>query len=92
MIKRRERIHCFLFCIKYNDILPEKEEIIHNIFDFLKNLSIFMRMQIFFVVTQSEKSDSEGFKLFKEKFLKFFEKVKKIFPEKVFKFVFGENI
>jgi len=87
-LRQKERIHCFLFCIKYDDILPEKDEVIKEIFDKL----VKFRIKIFFVITQSEKPDSEGFKLFKGKIMNFVEKAKKVLPKNLIDYTFGENI
>lgn len=70
MEKQEEKIHCFLFCIKYEEKLLEDENFINKVFDSLFEL----KEKIFFVVTKSEKSDSEGFKTIKVKILNILEK------------------
>ena len=88
MKNKSEIIHCLLFCIKYDEIQSEDDKSIINIFDFLFGL----KKRIFFVITQSEKTVSERFQLFKGKILNIIEKVKKNYSKNEIDIILGEHI
>lgn len=58
MKRTNEAIHCFLFCIKYEErLFDEKDKEMKNIFDAIFKLKI----KTFFIVTQSEEEDSQHY-------------------------------
>ena len=88
MSQKKEKLHCFLFCINYEENLSEENLIINKIFETLFEINT----RIFFIVTQSEKSDSEGFKQFKGKILNVIEIVKNKYSQKVIDIILGGHI
>ena len=61
-----EVIHCFLFCIKFEERIFDDEDIeMKNLFEALFKFQI----KTFFVITQSEKEDTDEFQRFKENLL-----------------------
>ena len=88
MEKQSQKIHCLLFCIKYEEILSENDKFINKIFDFLFEF----KTKVFFIITQSEKSDSERFKQFKGKILNILEKVKKNHIKILVNEILGQHI
>ncbi len=63
MQKINEIIHCFLFCIKFDErIFDEKDNEMKKVFDIIVKLQI----KTFFIITQSEPSDNYEFERFKE--------------------------
>ena len=88
MKNKKEELHCFLFCINYENNLSEENQIINKIFDSLFQINT----KIFFVVTQSEKPDSEGFKQLKGNILKILEKTKNKYSKNIVDIILGVNI
>ena len=72
--RTNEVIHCFLFCIKYEDrIFDEKDEQMQKIF----NLIFELKIKTFFVVTQSEEKDSDEFIRYRDNIINQFLEIKK---------------
>ena len=90
MKKINEVIHCFLFCIKYEErIFDEKDNDMIKVFDIIIKLQI----KTFFIITQSEKSDTYEFKRFKTNLINGVKQVEKKYKNKdLLKKVFGENL
>jgi hypothetical protein len=58
-----EAIHCFLFCIKFEQrIFDENEDEIKEVFKIIMKLEI----RTFFIITSSEREDTREFQDFKE--------------------------
>ena len=90
MKKINEVIHCFLFCIKYEErIFDEKDNDMIKVFDIIIKLQI----KTFFIITQSEKSDTYEFKRFKTNLINGIKQVEKKYKNKdLLNKVFGENL
>ena len=90
MKKINEVIHCFLFCIKYEErIFDEKDNDMIKVFDIIIKLQI----KTFFIITQSEKSDTNEFKRFKTNLINGIKQVEKKYKNKdLLNKVFGENL
>ena len=85
-----EFIHCFLFCIKFEERIFDAEDTeMKNLFDTLFKLQI----KTFFIITQSEKEDTDEFQRFKKNILKSIKQVENNYKNKdLVNKVFGENI
>ena len=85
-----EFIHCFLFCIKFEErIFDIGDKEMKNLFDTLFKLQI----KTFFIITQSEKEDTDEFQRFKKNLLKSIKNVEKDYKNKdLVNKLFGENI
>ena len=88
MEKNKEKLHCFLFCINYEENLSEENQLINKIFETLFQINT----KIFFIITQSEKSDTEGFKQIKGNIIKILENIKKNYSKNIVESILGENI
>lgn len=88
MKEKKEKLHCFIFCVNYKDNLLEENQLINKIFEALFQINT----KIFFVITQSEKSDSEGFKQLKGNIIEILENIKKKYSKNVIDTVLGEDI
>lgn len=89
MKRTNEAIHCFLFCIKYEDrLFEEKDKEMKNIFDTIFKLKI----KTFFIVTQSEEEDSEDFIRYRDNIINQFLEIKKNYSEDLVRLVFGEDL
>ena len=86
--EKKEKMHIILFCIKYEDSLPENLDYIKSIFDILVEFKI----SVFFVVTQSESPDSKEFKIFKDKLINLFDKIKDNYSKELYNSIFGETL
>ena len=85
-----EEIHCFLFCIKYEQRLSDE-----NDDDMIEVFNSILRLKIrtFIVITNSEKEDTREFKEFKEFIMDNLEKIKEIKNnDKIFNRIFGEDL
>ena len=86
--KVSEVIHCFLFCIKFEErIFDEKDEDMKEIFDSIAKLKI----RTFFIITGSEKEESKKFRNFKKIVINNLTKVKAKYKEDGDK-IFGEDL
>ena len=85
MKNQKDKIHILLFCLKYENILPDKEDYIKSILDIL----IKFNANVFFIVTQSKSCDSKEFKICKDKIINLFNKFKKI---NSFNSIFGQSL
>ena len=89
MERINEVIHCFLFCIKYDErVFSENDENIKKIFDTIFKFNL----KIFFVITQSENEDTEEFNRFKENLINAITDITKNYPSNKVKKIFGEKI
>jgi GTP-binding protein EngB required for normal cell division len=88
MSKNKEKLHCFLFCINYEENLSEENQLINKIFESLFEINT----RIFFIITQSEKPDSEGFKQIKGKILNILGKAKNNYSKEVIDIILGQHI
>ena len=85
--KVNEIIHCFLFCIKFQErIFDEKDSEMKEVFDAIAKLKI----RTFFIITGSEREDSRQFKNFKKIIINNLTKVKKEYEEA--DKIFGEDL
>ena len=87
MNKINEEIHCFIFCINFEEpSFNEKttEKIFNALFKF--------ELKTFFVVTKSEKPETNDFKNLKNNIIETINNIKTKYPENKVKKVFGDNI
>ena len=87
MNKINEEMHCFLFCINYEEPSFD-EKTTENIFNALFKFEL----KTFFVVTKSEKSETNDFKKLKNNIIETINNIKTKYPENKVKKVFGDNI
>ena len=84
-----EVIHCFLFCIKYEErIFDENDEDIKEVFDAIIRLKI----RTFFIITESEKKETREFQDFRKIIVNNLIQVKKKYPEEIFDRIFGKDL
>jgi len=84
-----EVIHCFLFCIKYEErIFDENDEDIKEVFDAIIRLKI----RTFFIITESEKRETREFQDFRKIIVNNLMQVKKKYPEETFDRIFGKDL
>ena len=89
MERLNEVVHCFLFCIKYEErLFSEDDKNIKKIFDTIFKLNI----KIFFVITHSEEEDSLEFNRFKENLINAIRDITKGYQEANVAKIFGEHI
>ena len=85
--KTNEIIHCFLFCIKYEErLFDSNEEETKKIFKILAQF----KLKTFFIITQSEEPDSTEFIRFKENLINEIDQIN--YSEEERKSVFGEDL
>ena len=78
MQKINEIIHCFLFCIKYEKrIFDKNDEEMIKVFKALAQL----KLRTFFIITESEEGDSRRFQNFKKVIINNLKKVKQLYGE-----------
>lgn len=84
-----EEIHCFLFCIKFEQrIFDETDEELIKVFNSILELKI----RTFIVITESEKEDTREFKDYKDIIIKNLENIKKNKNKTKFNKVFGSDL
>ena len=84
--RTNELIHCFLFCIKYEErFFDDKEEETKEIFKLLAKI----KLKTFFIITQSEDDESDGFQRFKENLIN---QIETIYNKDEIKNVIGDDI
>ena len=85
--KMNEVIHCFLFCIKFQErIFDENDKDMMEVFDSIAKLKI----RTFFIITGSEKQESRQFKNFKKIIITNLTKVKAKYKDG--DAIFGEDL
>ena len=85
--KMNEIIHCFLFCIKFEErIFDENDDEMKEVFDAIAQLKI----RTFFIVTGSEKEESRKFKNFKKIIINNLTRVKNEYKD--WKLIFGDDL
>jgi len=86
--KMNEIIHCFLFCIKFDErIFDENDEDMKEVFDAIAKLKI----RTFFIITGSEKEETRQFKNFKKIIINNLTKIKEKYKEEGDK-IFGKDL
>ena len=86
--KINEIIHCFLFCIKFQErIFDENDQDMIEVFDEIAKLKI----RTFFIITGSEKEESRQFKKFKKIIINNLTRVKEKYKEEG-DIIFGEDL
>ena len=87
--KANEIIHCFLFCIKYEErIFDEEDEDMKKVFDVIFGLQI----RTFFIVTNSEKENTREFERFKTNIINHLDFVKRNYSDGEIKKVLGDDL
>ena len=90
--KLNEEIHCFLFCIKFEErIFDENDEDMKEVFDAI----IEFKIRTFFIITVSEKEDSKQFKKFKFIVANNLNKIKEKYPKEkefIINKIFGDDV
>ena len=87
--KMKEDIHCFLFCIKYDErIFDENDEDMMEVFDAIVQLKI----RTFFIITGSEREEKREFKDFKNIIINNLEEVNKKYPKDLINKIFGADL
>ena len=90
--KLNEVVHCFLFCIKFEErIFDENDEDMKEVFDAIIELKI----RTFFIITGSEKEDNKKFKKFKYIVVNNLNKVKEKYPKEkefIINKIFGDDV
>ena len=87
--KVNEIIHCFLFCIKYEErIFDEKDKDMMEVFDAITEL----KLRTFFIITGSEKEETRGFKNFKKIIINNLTKIKEKYKKEETDKIFGEDL
>lgn len=79
--KINEVIHCFLFCIKFEErLFDDNDKEMKEVFDTIIKLKI----KTFFIITQSEQENTDEFQRFKVNLLNALKQVEKIIVIKIY--------
>ena len=87
--KLNEVVHCFLFCIKFEErTFDENDEEMKEVFDAIIDLKI----RTFFIITGSEKEESREFRNFKRILVNNLNKIKKNYSKEIADKIFGTDV